>query len=501
MADTPPEEPVPSAPPAPQPSPTITSVPLPPTVDPTLREMQHARRILAQFDIYVDDYLGMVQGNADRRSRVRRVLLHAVDQIFRPLDSQDTPFRKEPVSVKKLLKGDAYWETRKIILGWILDTIAKTLELPPHRRERLQAILDEIPPSQRRTSLKKWHKVLGELRSMSIALPGSRGLFSHLQLALKHHSQGRLRLDKGVHDALADFQWILNSLSERPTRLYELVELPPVVNGADDAAGPGMGGVIFPLRKPESIPYLWRARFPPDIVSDLVSHSNPHGTVNNSDLELAGTIIQQDGYASLVDVRERTVHTCADNTPAVAWQGKGSVTTNSPPAYLLRLQALHQRFHRYHPTFDYIPGPFNVMADDCSRLWHLDDSQLLAYFNSKYPQTQPWQQWIPSPGMLSAVISGLRRKRCEPVSFLVAPAQRPATGNCGSPSAIPCESTRIYKNQLRVSMGSRSYKSSRCDTALGISHPAATPSALARLKTPSVQLRKRWPLWGPRTLA
>jgi hypothetical protein len=110
--------------------------------------MQHARRILAQFDIYVDDYLGMVQGNADRQSKVRRVLLHAVDQIFRPLDEQDTPFRKEPVSVKKLLKGDAYWETRKIILGWILDTIAKTLELPPHRRERLQAILDEMPPTQ-----------------------------------------------------------------------------------------------------------------------------------------------------------------------------------------------------------------------------------------------------------------------------------------------------------------------------------------------------------------
>jgi hypothetical protein len=26
----------------------------------------------------------------------------------------------------------------------------------------------------------KWHRVLGELRSMALAIPGARGLFSHL---------------------------------------------------------------------------------------------------------------------------------------------------------------------------------------------------------------------------------------------------------------------------------------------------------------------------------
>jgi hypothetical protein len=80
---------------------------------------------------------------------------------------------------------------------------------------------------------------------------------------------------------LADFQWIKNNLCERPTRLYELVELPPVAHGADDAAGPGMGGVIFPLHEKDSIPYLWRARFPPDVVNNLISYANPTGTVTN----------------------------------------------------------------------------------------------------------------------------------------------------------------------------------------------------------------------------
>jgi hypothetical protein len=50
-------------------------------------------------------------------------------------------------------------------------------QLAAHRLERLHALLDLISPPQKRVSVKKWHQLLGELRSMSPALPGSRGLF------------------------------------------------------------------------------------------------------------------------------------------------------------------------------------------------------------------------------------------------------------------------------------------------------------------------------------
>jgi hypothetical protein len=65
---------------------------------------------------------------------VRRVLLHAIDRQFRLLSPDDHPFWKGPVPVKKLQQGDAYWSTRKIMLGWIRDSVAMTLELPVHRR-------------------------------------------------------------------------------------------------------------------------------------------------------------------------------------------------------------------------------------------------------------------------------------------------------------------------------------------------------------------------------
>ena len=66
------------------------------------------------------------------------------------------------------------------MLGWIIDTVSMTIHLPPHRVERLAEILASIPAIQKRTSLKKWHKVLGELCLMALALPGARDMFSHM---------------------------------------------------------------------------------------------------------------------------------------------------------------------------------------------------------------------------------------------------------------------------------------------------------------------------------
>ena len=56
-------------------------------------------------------------------------------------------------------------------------------------------------------------------------------------------------------------------------------------------------------------------------------------------------------------VAERTLHTGVDNKSALSWQKRGSITTDSTAAYLLRIQALHQRAHRYIPRHSYIPGP------------------------------------------------------------------------------------------------------------------------------------------------
>eukprot|EP00980_Cylindrotheca_fusiformis_P013602 scaffold3499_cov103-Cylindrotheca_fusiformis.AAC.1 len=196
------------------------------------------QRRLATVDLFVDDFIAAAQGPKSRLTNVRRLLMESIDLILRPLQpGVDPPHRTEPISVTKLKKGDADWSTCKKVLGWIIDTVAQTITLPERRLHRLAELLGSIPPTQRRLSLEKWYKLLGELRSMSIALPGSRGLFSHLQAALKTRERNtRLRLTPGFHAALDDFRWIHQHLSERPTRLQELVPTTPSVVGTHDAS-------------------------------------------------------------------------------------------------------------------------------------------------------------------------------------------------------------------------------------------------------------------------
>eukprot|EP00978_Attheya_sp_CCMP212_P019718 scaffold55486_cov39-Attheya_sp.AAC.1 len=184
--------------------------------------------------------------------------------------------------------------------------------------------------------------------------------------------------------------------------------------GAHDAAAPGMGGVWLLAETEVSVdqvgtraptlapcdqegrlpqlqqPILWRAQFPKHIQKELVSFSNPRGRITNSNLELAGSIAHNDVLAQLVDVTEATTASGTDNTPTLAWRHKGSTTTSKAAAYLLRCLALHQRHYRYLRRDFFIPGISNCMADDCSRLFHLSDSALLAYFTAKYPQPRLW---------------------------------------------------------------------------------------------------------------
>ena len=455
-------------------------------------------------DVFVDDFIALCQGQADK-SNVRRTLLHAVDDVFRPTDLYDGPHRREPVSIKKLKQGDLSWHTSKTILGWIIDTITMTIHLPPHRVARLGEILASIPKTQRRLSIKKWHKILGELRSMSLALPGARNLFSTMQKALALKSKTRIALHKTVHDALEDFRWLLRNIAERPTRIAEVIPLNPGAIGYHDAAGIGAGGVWFANPElaprgdtPLAAPLVWRLQWPADIVKSLVTYRNPQGTVNNSDLELAGGLIHLDILAQNYDIRERTVLSKTDNLAALFWQRKGSATTTKAPAHLLRLLGIHQRQHRYVPRHDYIPGLSNPMADDASRFFHLPNSAFLKHFNHSYPQKQSFKLVTPTSQIASAVISALRMKRSSAESLWAAPRPVTRTGTSGTSTPLTWASIP-YSKPSKTKY--QSYKSSSDAFAQGDLLPANIRSSLDLLKTTYGLLHRRTLQWGPQTPA
>jgi hypothetical protein len=79
------------------------------TVTPSKRP--HNRRTrklpLKKVDVFVDDFVAMAQGYKQQLSKVRRTLLHTLDEVLRELDTLDDEHRQEPASTKKLKQGNA----------------------------------------------------------------------------------------------------------------------------------------------------------------------------------------------------------------------------------------------------------------------------------------------------------------------------------------------------------------------------------------------------------
>ena len=264
----------------------------------------------------MEDFLGLAQGPRHRRRHVRRTLFHALDKVFRPLDWQDAKQHKEVLRLKKLDTRDCSWSTCQTMLGWIVDSTNMTIALPPQYVARLKKIVHAIPRTQQRVGVDKWHRILGKLPSMALALPRARGLFSLMQEALCHVKGKRFTLSPGVHDALDNLKWLTEDVAKPPTRMYELIPIRPTLDGYHNASGYMCGGVVLPgpTTTPRKLPphhraarpspnptgahpIVWRMSFPKNIVKSPVSWTNPQGTVNNSELELSGGVFHSDCVA------------------------------------------------------------------------------------------------------------------------------------------------------------------------------------------------------------
>ena len=66
-----------------------------------------------------------------------RHLSRAINELFRQ-NNKDEIAREEPISLKKLRKGDATWSTKKVILGWKIDTVKQVLNLPDDHKKTYQ---------------------------------------------------------------------------------------------------------------------------------------------------------------------------------------------------------------------------------------------------------------------------------------------------------------------------------------------------------------------------
>jgi hypothetical protein len=66
--------------------PASATVPIPPTPDKYRPSHRMRTKPVGSIDVFVDDFLGLVQGTEARRRHVTRVLLHSMDEVLQPAD-------------------------------------------------------------------------------------------------------------------------------------------------------------------------------------------------------------------------------------------------------------------------------------------------------------------------------------------------------------------------------------------------------------------------------
>ena len=104
---------------------------------------------LAYVEVYLYEFISIVQGVPTERRQMTRHLFCAIDNLFQ-LNDKDNTAREEPISLKKLCKGDAAWSMQKVVLGWAIDTVKQVLTLLDDRNRNFLSLLNTTPPQRQR---------------------------------------------------------------------------------------------------------------------------------------------------------------------------------------------------------------------------------------------------------------------------------------------------------------------------------------------------------------
>ena len=86
-------------------------------------------------------------------------------------------------------------------------------------------------------------------------------------------------------------------------------------------------------------PVIWRLEWPDKIKKRVVSFSNLTGDISNSDLEMAGLLVQWIVIEHLVDMKFEHAGAWRDNTPTVSWATKLSSSKSMVTARLMQALA------------------------------------------------------------------------------------------------------------------------------------------------------------------
>jgi len=252
-------------------------------------------------------------------------------------------------------------------------------------------------------------------------------------------------------------------------------------------------------------PTVFRLEWPQEIRDDLVSDTNPTGTITNSDLEFAGYLLLWLVMEEVCpDLVHKHVGMLSDNQPSVCWLKRMASKSSFLAKCMLQIIALRQKMRQTSPlTPQHIKGDHNSITDIPSRSfgsnpdWHFKThEELLTFFNARFPlpSQNSWTVFQISKRLSTKVISLLLTKRFELAEWRRLPPIGKHIGTIGRPTANLWELTltwRIQPPTTALEPGSSQASQHESDVATMVEDAKSRLTQHAALSRPLVR-PSRW---------
>ena len=321
------------------------------------------------LEVFVDDFVAIaIPTTTSHLDHLANATMFGIHDVFPP----DTNVQHDPISDRKLKKGEGAWANVKEILGMTFDGNDHTIWLSDEKREPLIAVLHTwIRIGKRRGGIpfKEFRSVMSKLQHAFITIPAGRGLMStfYAVLAVKP-TFVFIHRNLPLFNAIVDCRTFLCESKSTPTKCKTLITAWPDYIGITDASGHGAGGCIVGENLPVP-PTIFRVQWPTDISNAIISDTNKAGSLTNSDLEMAGLLllwlVMEDVCPSVTNAH---VALFSDNSPTVHWVQRLAAKHSIVAMQLVRALALRLQITHASPlTPLHIAGVDNAMTDIPSR--------------------------------------------------------------------------------------------------------------------------------------
>ena len=202
------------------------------------------------MEVYVDDFIDLaIPACQQDLDHLVNATMSGIHDVFPPAPTPDV----DPISNKKLVRGEGAWANVKEILGMTFDGNDKTIWLSTDKRDRLLNVLRTwIRKASKRVGIAfdEFRTTLSRLQHAFLTVPAGKGLLSAFYVILARQPPlVFLHSNTNLYNAVCDCRTFLVETISTPTKCRNLVTGWPDYVGITDASGHGLGGVIIGEKK------------------------------------------------------------------------------------------------------------------------------------------------------------------------------------------------------------------------------------------------------------